>query len=87
MQVAVDISLYPLNRDYVPPIKAFIERLGRHPGLTFEYNSLSTQVRGELKAVFAALEAEIARTFAGPDRAVVVMKVVGGAVASETGAR
>jgi uncharacterized protein YqgV (UPF0045/DUF77 family) len=83
MQVAVDVSLYPLNRDYVPPIKAFIERLGGHPGLTFEYNSLSTQVRGDLRAVFAALEAEIARTFAGPDRAVIVMKVVGGAVTAE----
>jgi len=24
MQIAVDISLYPLNADYVPPIKDFI---------------------------------------------------------------
>jgi len=79
MQIAVDISLYPLSADYVPPIKAFIERIGRHPRLSFEYNSLSTQVRGELDDVFAALKAEIGATFAGPDRAVVVLKMVGGA--------
>ncbi len=78
MQIAVDISLYPLTVRYVPPIKDFIERIGLHEGLTIEYNSLSTQVRGELDAVFAALKAEIAATYRGPDRAVFVLKVVGG---------
>jgi uncharacterized protein YqgV (UPF0045/DUF77 family) len=78
MQIAIDISLYPLTREYLPPIKGFIDRLGRHPGLTFEYNSLSTQVRGEFDAVFDALKAEVRGTFEGPDRAVLVLKVIGG---------
>ena len=81
MQIAVDISLYPLNDTYIPPIKAFIERLGRHPGLSFEYNSMSTQVRGEFEVVFEALRAEVRDTFAGPDRAVFVLKLLGGPVA------
>ena len=79
MQIAVDISLYPLNEAYIPPIKTFIERLARHPGLAFEYNSLSTQVRGELDVVFDALRAEVRETFNGHDRAVFVLKVIGGA--------
>lgn len=83
MDVAVDISLYPLTADYVPPIKEFIERISRRPGLTLEYNSLSTQVRGELSTVFAALEAEIAATFDAPRRAVVVLKIVGGRPAAD----
>jgi hypothetical protein len=78
MQIAVDISLYPLNANYVPPIKDFIERLARHPGLTLEYNSLSTQARGHIDAVFAALKSEMSATFAGPDVGVFVLKVVGG---------
>jgi uncharacterized protein YqgV (UPF0045/DUF77 family) len=78
MQIAVDISLYPLTSDYIPPIKGFIERLSRRPGLAIEYNSLSTQVRGDLDTVFEALKAEIRETFAGPDRAVLVLKVIGG---------
>jgi uncharacterized protein YqgV (UPF0045/DUF77 family) len=78
MQIAVDISLYPLNADYVPPIKGFIARFSRHPGLTFEYNSLSTQVRGEFEAVFAALKDDIGESFMQADRAVFVIKMVGG---------
>jgi uncharacterized protein YqgV (UPF0045/DUF77 family) len=79
MRIAVDISLYPLNGEYVPPIRSFIDRLSAHAGLSIEYNALSTQVAGDIDAVFAALRAEIGRTFEGPDRAVFVMKMLGGA--------
>ncbi len=80
MQIAVDMSLYPLNGEYVPPIKDFIARLARHPGLAFEYNSLSTQVRGEFDVVLDAIRAEMRGTFAGMDRAVFVMKIIGGPI-------
>ena len=30
MKVAVDISLYPLNADYIPPIKDVIDRINQH---------------------------------------------------------
>lgn len=79
MQIAVDISLYPLNAEFVPPIKDFIERISAYPGLKLDYNALSTQVSGEIDTVFAALRAEIGRTYEGPDRAVFVMKMLGGA--------
>lgn len=78
MRIAVDISLYPLDADYVPPIKDFIERLNRTPGLRVETNAMSTQVAGEHDAVFAALAAETRATFATGARAVFVMKVLGG---------
>jgi uncharacterized protein YqgV (UPF0045/DUF77 family) len=78
VRIAVDISLYPLDADYVPPIREFIDRIAAHPGLALEYNALSTQVSGDVDAVFAALRAEIGRTFEGPQRAVFVMKMLGG---------
>jgi uncharacterized protein YqgV (UPF0045/DUF77 family) len=78
MRIAVDISLYPLDADFVPPIKDFIERLNRHAGLSVATNAMSTQVAGEHDAVFAALAAETKTTFAGSGRAVFVMKVLGG---------
>ena len=78
MKIAVDISLYPLAGDYIPPITQFIEAISAHPGLSLEYNSLSTQVSGEIDDVFAALRAEIGRTFEGKARAVFVMKMLGG---------
>jgi uncharacterized protein YqgV (UPF0045/DUF77 family) len=78
MRIAIDISLYPLDADYIPPIKDFIERLNRQPGLVVETNAMSTQVAGEHDRVFAALAEETKATFAGEARAVFVMKVLGG---------
>jgi uncharacterized protein YqgV (UPF0045/DUF77 family) len=78
MRTAVEISLYPLDADYVPPIKAFIERLNAHAGLTVVTNAMSTQVAGEHGLVFAALEQETRRTFEADRRAVFVIKVLGG---------
>lgn len=78
MRIAVDISLYPLDADYVPPIKDFIERLNRQPGLRVETNAMSTQVAGEHDRVFAALAEETKATFDGSARAVFVMKLLGG---------
>jgi len=69
MRIAVDISLYPLDADYVPPIKDFIERLNGHEGLAVATNAMSTQVAGEHERVFAALEKgglEVARMEAYP---------------------
>lgn len=79
MRIAVEISLYPLDADFIPPIRDFIDRLNRRPGLRVETNAMSTQVSGEHDAVFAALAAETRATFASESRAVFVMKVLGGA--------
>lgn len=78
MKTAVEISLYPLDAHYVPPIKDFIERLHRHPGLQVVTNAMSTQIAGEHDAVFVALAAETKMTFGGDQRCVFVMKVLGG---------
>ena len=76
MDIGVELSLYPLDQDYIPPIKDFIERL-RSSGLKVESNSLSTQVFGPYDEVFALLTRELHTTFGQLDKAVFVMKVVG----------
>ena len=83
MRTAVEISLYPLAANYVPPIDDFITRLNRYPGLHVVTNAMSTQVAGEHEAVFAALMQETRATFAGEHRAVFVMKVLGGTPTSD----
>ena len=77
MDVAVELSLYPLRDEFIPPIAAFIERLNAHPGLRVETNSMSTQVVGEYHHVMDTLKVEIERTFVALPKAVVVMKVLG----------
>jgi len=77
MDIAVELSLYPLNAEYIPPIQDFIDRLHAHPQLKVVTNSLSTQVFGPYEAVFAALTRELRVTFANNDKSVFVMKVLG----------
>lgn len=55
MIVTVDISMYPLNEAYGPPIIQFIRDLRAHPGIEVISNALSTQVRGEFEVVTGAL--------------------------------
>jgi uncharacterized protein YqgV (UPF0045/DUF77 family) len=76
MKIAVDISLYPLNADFIPPIRDVIERLNAHDNLEVWTNAMSTQVVGELADVWNALGAEIGTTFANVPKGVFVMKVL-----------
>jgi uncharacterized protein YqgV (UPF0045/DUF77 family) len=79
MRTAVEISLYPLNSNYIPPIKDFIDRLNTYPELQVTTNAMSTQVAGEHRRVFEILAIETETTFALVGRKVFVMKVLGGA--------
>jgi uncharacterized protein YqgV (UPF0045/DUF77 family) len=77
MEIAVELSLYPLQEEPVPQIKDFIDRLNAVGGVRVITNSLSTQVVGPFDLVFAALAREIKTTFGQVDRSVVVLKVIG----------
>ncbi len=76
MQVAVDISLYPLDADFIAPIKDVIERLSQHDGVEVEYNRMSTQLRGDYDTVMPALTAEIRKTFVEVPKAVFAIKIL-----------
>lgn len=77
MEIAVEMSLYPLDADYIPPIQDFIDRLNTHAALKVVTNSMSTQVLGEYSEVMRVLTLELRRTFETNDKAVFAMKVLG----------
>jgi uncharacterized protein YqgV (UPF0045/DUF77 family) len=81
MQVAVDISLYPLDADFIPPIKDVIERLNGYPDLRVATNPMSTQIRGEYAEVMAALGREIGTTFEKVPKAVFAIRILNNPVA------
>lgn len=81
MQVAVDISLYPLDADFIPPIKDVIERLNGYPDLQVVTNPMSTQVRGEYAAVMAALTSEIGTTFERVPKAAFAIRILNNPIA------
>ena len=76
MRVAVDISLYPLDADFIPPIKDVIERLNRYPDIAVATNPMSTQLRGEFDIVMDALKKEIGTTFDALPKAVFAIRIL-----------
>ena len=84
MQVAVDVSLYPLDPDFVPPIKDVIARFNRHAGLKITTNAMSTQIFGEYDAVMQALHTEIATSFSKLPHAVFTIRILNNPVTRNT---
>lgn len=75
MNTSVEISYYPLNVEYIPPIKGFIERMNHYENLRVQTNGMSTQVFGEYREVMKALTLEIEKSFELP-HSVFVMKII-----------
>jgi len=76
MRVAVDISLYPLCEEFIPPIKDVVERLNSHDELEVSTNPLSTQIRGDYDTVMRALHTEIFTTFEQVPKAVFTIRIL-----------
>ena len=81
MKVAVDISLYPLDADFIPPIKDVIERLNRHDELVVVTNPMSTQLRGDYDVVMSALQQELRTTFEQVPKAVFAIRILNNPIA------
>jgi uncharacterized protein YqgV (UPF0045/DUF77 family) len=77
MDIGIEISLYPLDRQFIPPIQDFIDRLNAHARFKVVTNSMSTQVFGPFDDVFTVLVPELRTTFERNAKAVFVMKVLG----------
>ncbi len=76
MRITVDVSMYPLDQDFITPIKDFIRSLRRCSGLELTTNQMSTQVRGDFDAVTAAINACMKQTMQGGSKAVFVTKYI-----------
>ena len=76
MNIAVDISLYPLDNNFIPPIKDFIKRLQENESIEVVTNPMSTQVRGEYEIVMRTIQKEIKKTFLESSKAVFAIKVL-----------
>lgn len=76
MKVAVDISLYPLDADFIPPIKDVIERFNGHEGIDVWTNAMSTQLFGEYDVIMQVLKQEIGETFEKNPKAIFAIKIL-----------
>ena len=83
MRVAVDISLYPLDADFIPPIKDVIERLGQYDSIDVTTNRMSTQLFGEFDDVMRALHTEIGTSIEQLPKAVFAIRILNNPLSSD----
>lgn len=74
MRLAVEISLYPLQNDYIPAIKSFIDRLNTYADLRVKTSETSTIVVGEYEVVMHILAQEMRQTHDEVGQAIFVCK-------------
>jgi len=77
MEISVDISMYPLQKEYEAPISAFIEKLKQEPTVKVSCNELSTQLHGDYRIIMKLLEEEIYSVFNEIPDSIFVLKFVG----------
>lgn len=81
MKTTVEISKYPLNADYEPPIIDFIERIKSNENILVKTNATSTHLVGDYDDVMSILNKEMKSSFEKYGKAIFVMKVLNGELA------
>ncbi len=63
MRITAEVSLYPLQDQYLARIENFIHSIGDASGLEVTVNQMSTQLRGEFEDVTRAVQQALASSF------------------------
>lgn len=78
LPISVDISLYPLKEDFIPPIDDFIASLKAYKSIEVRTGNMSTKIFGEYDVVMHALKEELFNTFCKEVNVVFNIKIVNG---------
>ena len=78
MKASIEISLYPLKKDFIPPIDNFIENLKGYSSIEVRTNNMSTSLFGELDDLMNILKIEVDKTFEKEVDAVFNLKILNG---------
>lgn len=78
MKITVEISMYPLDQNYLPPIDDFLARIRNYPHIKVVTNSTSTHLCGEAEEVFELLKNEITKSFEQLNQGIFVSKILKG---------
>ena len=83
MKLSVEISKYPLDQDYIPFVKDFIDRLNTYAGLKVITNTMSTHIFGDYDLVMQVLNTEIKRSYEQFGKVIFVCKFISGDLSPE----
>ncbi len=76
MNISLEISMYPLTKNYESPIIKFIEQLNQHKDIKVTTNTMSTQIFGNYELVMNALTPEIRAAFMSEPTTIMVLKII-----------
>ena len=76
MKISIEVSMYPLDINYIPQVQNFIDRMNEHHNIVVNTNTMSTQIFGELDVVMDAIKNEISLSFLKDNKSVFVMKII-----------
>ena len=76
MKLTAELSLYPVQEDYIAVIDAFIDGIRAQPDLQVVTNAMSTQVCGDYARVFAVISDTLAATTRQFGKQVLVVKFI-----------
>ena len=78
MKITVEISMYPLSEDFIPPIKAVIKKLNSFDNMQIQTFATATTIIGEFEIVIEALKETLAWSYEQFGTAVFVTKLIPG---------
>lgn len=74
MKLSVEISMYPFNENYIPPIKGFIDWLNQQDGIKIQTVPTSTLITGDYDRVMDLLRDGLKYSYETYGKAVFVTK-------------
>ncbi len=74
MTLSVELTMYPFNGDYIPPIKAFIEKVNTIDNLEVKTFPTATIIMGEYDHVMDSLKVLFKWSYETQGKAVFVAK-------------
>jgi uncharacterized protein YqgV (UPF0045/DUF77 family) len=78
LETTIEISKYPLDKNYEAPILDFIQRLNANKELTVKTNATSTHITGEYFTVMNILTQEIKTSYDKYGKVIFVVKILSG---------
>jgi len=80
MNATIEITMYPLRTDYEDQVLHFLSILRKEGDFEINVNAMSTQVKGDYRLIFSAIQAAIEAVYSDEIKAAFVLKVLPGAL-------
>lgn len=76
MKISIEISLYPLDKNYSQSIRDFISRVSTYQNLDIKYHPMSTQISGDYDTCMQLLNTELKRSLEQDKTMASVIKII-----------